>query len=380
MGSIAWPIQLIADAHDNHGYDNKIIQLALADSFYSVLQIVTGQRSHPMMSIYHIWKSESSPHRHKGILQSAQDEFDKICRFNDMFDLDILPGDKSLTHSFISDLDIALRPFKDEAIRRDAGMIAGVLFGIVIIRVYLGRTAQDDLQIFWLCRSFTREEKHAMFSDESTELYEAKCGEVIRPKFPEELALLSCVEPVGKARHFKRSMSHVFAFTGMRTNPGRLNLIPFNDEKHILPPNVTAENEGGGMYEFLKSPDPGLTGGPPFVSSVTPPTNNWRSDALPEAPRARPKPIPKKKRQTSTVEVPVPDNPPYRIISMNPEAVLRTSAQESVHNLHSNSEDVVMSTGVADSQGNIINTGTALKRMAEEMGPRRSTRQKVRAS
>ncbi|KAF9537589.1 hypothetical protein CPC08DRAFT_771263 [Agrocybe pediades] len=117
MGSIKWPIQLIADAHDNHGYENRAIQLALEDAFYSVSQIVHGQRDHPVMSLYCTWRLQSAPRQRGKLIESAQREFDEICRFKQMFDINILPGDESLVQPFIADLDIALRPLKDESIR-----------------------------------------------------------------------------------------------------------------------------------------------------------------------------------------------------------------------------------------------------------------------
>ncbi|KAF9543134.1 hypothetical protein CPC08DRAFT_770291 [Agrocybe pediades] len=97
------------------------------------------------------------------------------------------------------------------------------------------------------------------------------------------------------------------------------------------------------------------------------------SDVLPEAPRARPKPIPKRKPKTPAVEVPVPANPPYRIISMNPDAVLHPPIPDHTSDAH---EEVSASNTKSDSRETMITAGAALKRPAEELPLRRNTRRR----
>ncbi|KAF4615780.1 hypothetical protein D9613_012399 [Agrocybe pediades] len=311
MGSIRWPIQLSSDAHDNHGYENPTIQTALEAFFYAVSQVLRGQADHPIMKLYREWRSETPCHYHGGLRVAAEQRFDQIQRFNGFFDIDILPGDQSLIQPFLVDLDISLKGFDDDDIRRDASMIANILFGIVILRIYLGCPPHCDLQVYWLARRFSSTEKADLVLSNSTDMLDAKLGEIHRPRFPEELALLSCVKAVGDHKIFHRPHWQVGAFVGLHANYGQLNLVMYEDQDRILPHGMVATDFDGDPYRFISTSDQGFTGGPPFKSSVRP-----YFTAIPQLPPPpKPKPAPKKKKPQTEKGSHTPAE--YRMIKMS---------------------------------------------------------------
>ncbi|KAF9537588.1 hypothetical protein CPC08DRAFT_771262 [Agrocybe pediades] len=156
--------------------------------------------------------------------------------------------------------------------------------------------------------------------------------------------------------------------------------------ERLLPPGVTAENEGGGMYEFVDTSDPGLTGGPPFLSSVRPPTKPL-TIPISERQRPMPRPIPKRKSQMSSVLT----SSQYRIISsgLGTELAEATTASQRVGQSSDTTQEALNLNPPGDRpqpEGPSITTssdlenksmGILLKRPAEDSSLRRNTRHRV---
>ena len=273
MGSVQYPVQLVLEANDNHSYQNQEIQTALEDSFHIIAQIIDGTLAHPIMEEFEEWKT-SAPRPSGGILNSSIQTFDHICKFEKLFKIDILPADKSLIQPFIVNLDLRLRFHPHQDIRPHTSMLGNVLFGIVILRVYLGRPPSDDLQIYWLARDFNEDEVLDMVAkrlrgNETSQFSDARCGTIRRAPYPVEGALLSCIKPIRDNGVWTRPSSHFAALSGMHTTIGRLKLNIYNDRNGL--PQVTAHDYSGSVYEFEETNDQGLSGGPPFQSAVAPP-------------------------------------------------------------------------------------------------------------
>jgi hypothetical protein len=143
---IPWPLRLFDDAAD-YNYTNDTIQTALYESYSCVCDILTGRQSHPIVALFstHMAQqrmifSEANPNRRlttTNLLQAAS---------SFPFLVPILPGDASLTVDFMSSL---LHHVGDQLI--DDCAIEGIsqaLFNLVILRTYLGRPPENDLDIF----------------------------------------------------------------------------------------------------------------------------------------------------------------------------------------------------------------------------------------
>jgi len=222
MGTIKYPVQLIGDALDNHDYENADIQSALKDSFYAILQILRRQKDHPIMEVYDDWKL-ATIRSHRILLKAAYDQFEHSSAFEHLFNIPLLPADRSLIQLFIVKLDLALKLHPDDKIRCHTSVLGYVLFGLVVLRVYLGRNPSDNIQIYWLARQLPEEETNKIMMDDDVPLWEAKCGRIYWPQYPEELVLLSVVKP---KNGLLRPQSHFFAFTGlgMQNALGQLHL------------------------------------------------------------------------------------------------------------------------------------------------------------
>ena len=153
MGTIRWPLWLHEDAAD-HGYTNDDIQTALFDAYSSVFDILTKQQEHPIMDLFQIhmaeyqakWK-KINPRRdptNNNIIEAAS-------AF--AFSVPILAGDASLAVDFVSDLKSHIgRQYSSLADDCVTMSIGKVLFDLVILRTYLSRPAENDLDIFELVK------------------------------------------------------------------------------------------------------------------------------------------------------------------------------------------------------------------------------------
>jgi len=139
-------LRLFEDAAD-YDYANDTIQTALYESYSCICDILTGRQSHPITALFSTHMAQqrtnflkANPNRHpttNNLLQAAS------CF---PFLVPILPGDASLTMDFMSSL---LHHVGDQII--DDCAIEGIgqaLFNLVILRTYLDRPPENDLDIF----------------------------------------------------------------------------------------------------------------------------------------------------------------------------------------------------------------------------------------
>jgi hypothetical protein len=139
-------LRLFDDAAD-HDYTNDTIQTALYESYSCVCDILTGRQSHPITTLFSTHMAEqqmnfleANPNRRKttnNLLEAAS---------SFPFLVPILPGDMLLTIDFMSSL---LHHVGDQLI--DDCAIEGIgqaLFSLVILRMYLDRPPENDLDIF----------------------------------------------------------------------------------------------------------------------------------------------------------------------------------------------------------------------------------------
>ncbi|KAJ7815698.1 hypothetical protein B0H14DRAFT_3475959 [Mycena olivaceomarginata] len=168
------------DASELYGYTNPAISAALTESRQFVIDIIlatgTNCAVHPIIADYQNWMldaPQSKETRHA-------DDFART--FSSM---QILPGDASLINvhgTFVLGVVAAKIPESfegsPESFRQRAMVLASILFQLVILRLYLRRPNQDDVQIYFLARNFTRQELQNITADDP--FAEAKRGKVTR--------------------------------------------------------------------------------------------------------------------------------------------------------------------------------------------------------
>ena len=137
-------------AFEKHRYANPVIQNALEEARPSILFIIssTMKEQHPILQDYANWSR-----KHKGILESFR---------NSCFSYDLLPGDASLSGEaavhFSQTLPTDTMPGLDMSRAWKNLPIVHILFDLVVLRVYLGRPATDDAQIYYLARKYNEDE------------------------------------------------------------------------------------------------------------------------------------------------------------------------------------------------------------------------------
>ncbi|KAJ7886613.1 hypothetical protein B0H14DRAFT_2563291 [Mycena olivaceomarginata] len=115
----------------------------------------------------------------------------------------ILAGDASLDESHIAEVITECLPRTQEvseSVRLRASILSSTLFQLVILRVYLGRSARDDIQIYFLARRFSPGEYIAV----DDPLAAAKGGIVVR-----HLTILETVLQVPETSAGLESMPHL---------------------------------------------------------------------------------------------------------------------------------------------------------------------------
>ncbi|KAE9401742.1 hypothetical protein BT96DRAFT_937764 [Gymnopus androsaceus JB14] len=160
LGSLKWPISLMEDAVDLYSYENAAISKALNDAQDSITDIISGTSAHPIVDLFRRWSRLSSNKeqfikwsrlegkRVLSILNSFRDE---------CFDYDILPGDYSLSETACIILGHKIQQAPTQSII--GGLmpsidVARVLLDLVVVRVYLNRTPEDDIEIYHLARKY----------------------------------------------------------------------------------------------------------------------------------------------------------------------------------------------------------------------------------
>jgi hypothetical protein len=143
--AIQWPLRLFDDAAD-YDYTNDAIQTPLYEAYSSVCDIISGRQPHTITLLFsahmtqqrvEFTKANPSCPTTKDLLQAA------ACF---PFSVPVLPGDASLAVDFMASL---MHHAKGQLIG-DCVIegIAQALFNLVILRTYLGRPPENDLDIF----------------------------------------------------------------------------------------------------------------------------------------------------------------------------------------------------------------------------------------
>lgn len=147
-------MRLYDDAADS-GYTNDTIQTALFNGFSSVLDIVTGVTEHPLMDKYKAHMSAKIRAFKKKYPQSEiNDDVLYDLRAQMSFKVPVLPGDLSLVEQFVVDLliEISRRKLTGDD-KCAATAMAKILFSLIIVRTYLDRPSDNDLDIYELVNS-----------------------------------------------------------------------------------------------------------------------------------------------------------------------------------------------------------------------------------
>ncbi|KAJ7431676.1 hypothetical protein FB451DRAFT_1381426 [Mycena latifolia] len=187
-GKIRWPIRLLDDAAENHSYKNPAISQALTDARGAVVDICLGKLDHPVQPDYQKWMGT------KGVSEGKQAGRSRLFA-ETQFDLDILPGDYSLMEDHINFVMLKINaaaeatsddsPLREDK-RRISIDISALLFKLVILRVYLGRSSKDDFQIYYLARKYD----HNLSIATNDPFVAAKLGRIIRySTIPEQVLL-----------------------------------------------------------------------------------------------------------------------------------------------------------------------------------------------
>ncbi|KAF8951007.1 hypothetical protein BDZ97DRAFT_2067954 [Flammula alnicola] len=256
MGKIKWPMRFHEDANDN-GYMNTGIRENLEGSYGAILEIILTQRKHPII-------------HSRGNAQAMYD-----VEFEQLFDLYILAGDKSLMNPFL----VQLRHDTEAATldHHHVHLLGSVLFSLVIIRTYLGADSSADDQIFWLSRKLTQHQKQSILPDDP--FADAKRGHLIRHLTAPEKAMAASVpgELLGP---------HAGLLSGLRK---QVELAGMDLD---LPTGFRlsgARAENGQIYQFFSTTANGLTGGPPFTPRLI--THDYQLASTPAFTPAEPAPI-----------------------------------------------------------------------------------------
>jgi hypothetical protein len=150
VGQIRWPLRL-QDEAAFHNYTHARIQTALYDAFSSIFDILLETKPHPLIQLFdeHMnqrRKELKNAHRSHTVTDEQLTEGFSFC-------VPILPGDASLIEDFLADIDIQLRNETGSTAHSLRLLHIGpVLFSLVILRVYLGRSHENDQDIFQLAK------------------------------------------------------------------------------------------------------------------------------------------------------------------------------------------------------------------------------------
>lgn len=259
---INWPIQFTEDAMDIYGYRNPAILDALENSFLSIVDIVSFRRQHPILELFKTWRDQSLAQKRAPGTYHQLHTFDLAQNFENLFDLDVLPGDESLLVPFLSEVYNMSEKSVNSYSPSHISLLAMILFRLVVMRVYLDQPPEYDLQIFWLAlRTPVSALEDGIHQD-------AKKGRIIRPFTDPEQAMLACFPPEHQAeKPPTKSQIKVFrqipSTSKMRRSFACLH-IKTDPDSHLDFPIAWAVDGEGRTYTFLKTTDLGLTGGPPF--------------------------------------------------------------------------------------------------------------------
>ena len=157
MGTIQWPLQLCDDGADK-GYTNDTLQTALYETFSSVFDIIMGHQPHPIMNLFSSFMEQQRTEfrsTHSGRDPTTGDLHKAA--LGQPFSGPVLRGDASLADEFIVNLQCQIMKHSESAELANERAISGIhvskiLFHLVILRTYLSRPPDNDLDIFELVR------------------------------------------------------------------------------------------------------------------------------------------------------------------------------------------------------------------------------------
>lgn len=135
-------MRLEEDAADLYGYKNAVIRKALEESYGAVLDIILGERYHPIVDMYNSW-IKNRPRSIKLILQHH-------FNFTQQFSHSLIPGDMSLIPPLLLYLQDAVKDSKTLVELHWINTVGLLLFKLVVMRMYLGRLPCDDNRVFYL--------------------------------------------------------------------------------------------------------------------------------------------------------------------------------------------------------------------------------------
>ncbi|KAH9852176.1 hypothetical protein C2E23DRAFT_903981 [Lenzites betulinus] len=145
IGDIQWPRRLCEDAADSSSFEVPELSLALQDAFPTVMEILLGKQTHPVVEDFLSFMDGKST-----------DNPASITHFATRHRLNILPGDSSLVTDHLVRLRILLRTRTSILELPTDALVLGIaatLFDLVIMRTYLGRPPHDDLTLFSIIMS-----------------------------------------------------------------------------------------------------------------------------------------------------------------------------------------------------------------------------------
>ncbi|KAJ2911686.1 hypothetical protein MD484_g8729, partial [Candolleomyces efflorescens] len=154
LGAILWPLELELELSEDHlglvesrSQDRHGLLEALKDAYPAILQIVKGERLHPITDVAKNWM--------KRLPKSTQgkNRLMYLSQFRDQFSLPIFPAHRAMVDQYTTDIHQELRSDNDISIS-----YVSILFELVILRQYLGLNASHDAEIYELSRVLDKEE------------------------------------------------------------------------------------------------------------------------------------------------------------------------------------------------------------------------------
>ena len=131
--------------------------MALYEAYSSIANVLTGQQQHPIMDMYskHMAKQRRDFLKDRPAGSQREPDANETLLWTSQlpFNVPILAGDSSLSMQFLADLIIQIGLLTEHRIDKTAITRVGeILFNLVILRKYLARLPENDLNIFELVK------------------------------------------------------------------------------------------------------------------------------------------------------------------------------------------------------------------------------------
>lgn len=129
----------------DRGYKNRSLTVALQKAYRPILEIISGNRTHPLRNLFDEWMRPS----HGKQKMTSKDQAARASEFNLKYPIPIFFGDDTLYHGMLHlMLDAGDHRLENSLVLG----LAQSLFKLVILREYLHRSPSDDAQVFTLWR------------------------------------------------------------------------------------------------------------------------------------------------------------------------------------------------------------------------------------